>query len=63
MKLGAPKYLLALSLLIALPCAAAAHLKLNPHLDYQSDSADGPLITGESMSAGAIAGKPNYVII
>lgn len=38
-------------------------LKLNPHLDYNSDSVDGPLITGNDTEAGAVAGKPNYVMI
>ena len=42
---------------------AADNLKLNPHLDYSSDSVDGPLITGSDITAGAQAGKPNYVII
>ena len=42
---------------------AADNLKLNDHLNYQSDSADGPLITGENMSAGLAADKVNYVII
>jgi hypothetical protein len=38
-------------------------LKLNPHLDYSSDSVDGPLITGNDTKTGAVAGKPNYVMI
>jgi thiol-disulfide isomerase/thioredoxin len=42
---------------------AADNLKLNAHLEYQSDSADGPLITGDHMSAGQAANKVNYVII
>jgi thiol-disulfide isomerase/thioredoxin len=42
---------------------AADKLKLNEHLDYQSDSADGPLISGENMQAGQAPGKVNYVII
>jgi hypothetical protein len=44
------------------PAHAADNLKLNPKLDYNSDSNDGPLITGENMDAGLAAGKPNYVI-
>jgi thioredoxin-like negative regulator of GroEL len=36
---------------------------LNPHLDYTSDSQDGPLITGDSLDAGPGAGKPTYVIM
>ena len=42
---------------------AAENLKLNPKLDYSSDSQDGPLITGDRMSDGAVAGKPNYIIM
>lgn len=39
------------------------NLKLNPKLDYASDSLDGPLITGDDSQSGFMAGKPNYVII
>ena len=50
-----------------LALVASAHtgenLRLNPHLDYSSDSEDGPLIAGARMEDGAVAGKPNYVII
>jgi hypothetical protein len=42
---------------------AGENLRLNAHLDYSSDSEDGPLITGDRMDEGAVAGKPNYVII
>lgn len=42
---------------------AADNLKLNPHLDYSSDSVDGPLITGSGMEGGVLAGIPNYVMI
>jgi hypothetical protein len=42
---------------------AGENLKLNPKLDYSSDSQDGPLITGDHMEDGAAAGKPNYVLI
>jgi|SRR5438105_2293666 len=54
-----------LVLLLAFSAAAfcADDLKLNPKLDYNSDSQDGPLITGENSSAGAAAGRVNYVII
>lgn len=47
----------------ALPLHAADNLRLNGHLDYTSDSQDGPLITGERLDEGAVPGKPNYVII
>lgn len=39
------------------------NLKLNPGLDYSSDSLDGPLITGDDTQSGFVPGKPNYVII
>jgi len=42
---------------------AAENLRLNPRLDYSSDSQDGPLITGDHMKDGAVLGKPNYVIL
>jgi hypothetical protein len=42
---------------------AGENLKLNPNLDFNSDSQDGPLITGEKMDAGFVAGKPAYVIM
>jgi hypothetical protein len=42
---------------------AGENLKINPHLDYSSDSMDGPHITGDRMEEGAVAGKPNYVLI
>ncbi len=42
---------------------AATELKLNPSLDYSSDSNDGPLITGEGLSDGAVRkGTPAYII-
>ena len=39
------------------------HLKINPRLNYSSDSQDGPLITGENMEEGAVQGKPNFVMM
>ena len=42
---------------------SAEDLKVNPRLDYLASSQDGPLITGNAMEAGAVAGKPNYIII
>ena len=42
---------------------AAENLKLNQHLDYSSDSHDGPLITGDRLDEGFVAGKPAYVIM
>jgi len=49
-------------LFAAAPILAGENLKLNAHLDYSSDSNDGPLITGERMEDGIAAGKPNYII-
>ena len=60
------KLMLALAIaLLALAARsdAAENLKINPKLDYSSDSQDGPLITGDRMEEGAAAGKPNYVLI
>lgn len=52
------------ALFLALPAAfGGENLKLNPKLDYSSDSHDGPLITGDRMDEGAAKGLPNYVII
>jgi hypothetical protein len=42
---------------------AAENLKLNPKLDYSSDSEDGPLITGDKLEAGFVPGKPAYVLM
>ena len=42
---------------------AATDLKLNPDLNYSSDSNDGPLITGDNMHSGAVRHrKPAYII-
>ena len=58
---------LALAILMILGTTASAlagdNLKLNTKLDYTSDSQDGPLITGDNMSAGFVLGKPAYVIM
>jgi hypothetical protein len=42
---------------------AADNLRLNPKLNYSSDSNDGPLITGDHLQDGIVAGRPNYIII
>jgi hypothetical protein len=56
-----------LTLFILLLAAALAfagdNLKVNPKLDYTSDSQDGPLISGDNLKDGAVSGKPNYVLI
>jgi hypothetical protein len=39
------------------------NLRLNQKLDYQTDSLDGPLITGDDAQSGFVPGKTNYVII
>jgi thiol-disulfide isomerase/thioredoxin len=48
---------------LVLPVHAAENLKLNQHLDYSSDSQDGPLIAGDHLEDGVAAGKPTYVIM
>jgi thiol-disulfide isomerase/thioredoxin len=48
--------------LMAFPARAAENLKLNQHLDYSSDSLDGPLITGDHLEDGVVPGKPAYAI-
>ncbi|MGO9402611.1 MAG: TlpA family protein disulfide reductase [Terriglobales bacterium] len=55
--------LFATALAMVLPAYAAENLKLNQHLDYTSDSQDGPLITGDHLEDGPVAGKPTYAII
>jgi len=55
--------LISLFLLFGATLFAADNLKLNSHLDYSSDSQDGPLITGDNRQAGLVAGRPNYIII
>jgi hypothetical protein len=47
---------------LALPAQGAENLKLNQHLDYSSDSQDGPLITGDHLEDGTVPGKPAYAI-
>ena len=47
---------------LAVPLRGADNLRLNPRLNYSSDSQDGPLITGDHMEDGAVRGQPNYVI-
>jgi len=42
---------------------AADNLHLNPKLHYNSDSYDGPLITGDDIDSGVMAGKPAYVFL
>lgn len=42
---------------------AAENLRLNPRLDYSSDSQDGPLITGDRIEEGTVGGRPNYVFV
>jgi hypothetical protein len=50
-------------LLVAATAYAGDNLKLNPKLDYDSDSLDGPLISGERMTEGLVKGKVNYILI
>jgi hypothetical protein len=55
--------LVAAGLSVAANLRAADKLRLNPRLDYSSDSQDGPLITGDQIENGAVRGKPNYVFM
>ncbi len=55
--------LICTTFLIGPAAYAATDLKLNPDLNYSSDSNNGPLITGKNMRDGSInKGKPAYVI-
>jgi hypothetical protein len=54
--------LFSITLALAGPAHAAENLKLNQHLDYSSDSQDGPLITGDHLEDGTVPGKPAYAI-
>lgn len=48
---------------LVLSANAATNLKLNPNLNYSSDSDDGPLITGDELADGTVhRGKPAYII-
>jgi hypothetical protein len=56
-------WLLSLMLLAVPTLFAIDDLRLNPKLDYGSDSLDGPLITGSDAQSGFVSGKTNYVIM
>lgn len=56
-------FLFAFIVVFSLSAFAADNLRLNQKLDYTSDSQDGPLITGDHLQDGPVAGKPNYVIM
>jgi hypothetical protein len=48
---------------LVLSTYAASNLKLNPNLDYSSDSNDGQLIFGDELSDGTVRrGRPAYII-
>ncbi len=47
---------------LAVGLQAGENLRINPKLNYSSDSQDGPLIVGDRMEDGAVSGKPNYII-
>jgi len=55
--------LVAAGLCVTANLRAGENLRLNPRLDYSSDSQDGPLITGDHLEDGAVRGKPNYVFM
>jgi hypothetical protein len=63
LRTGIRNTVLAGTLAFTVALLAEGQLKLNPHLDYSSDSVDGPLITGNDAQTGVVAGKPNYVMI
>jgi hypothetical protein len=64
MKRGTALTILALCFFsAAIPLAAAENLRLNPRLDYSSDSHDGPLITGEHLEDSATRSRPNNVFM
>ena len=56
-------WLLSLLLLAVPTLFAIDNLRLNPKLDYGSDSLDGPLITGSDAQSGFVSGKTNYIIM
>jgi hypothetical protein len=57
------RFLVIGTLLLPVLGYAGENLKINPRLNYSSDSQDGPLISGADMDKGAVAGKPNYIIM
>lgn len=58
------QYLLVTTVLaMPFPAFSGENLRINPRLNYSSDSQDGLLITGTEMDKGAVAGKPNYIIM
>ena len=57
------RHWIAALLLVAAAGFAGDNLKVNPKLNYDSDSLDGPLITGDKLTEGVDAGKPNYILI
>ena len=61
--LAAAVYLFLFLFPVASPSNAGENLKINPRLDYSSDSIDGPLITGDHMDAGAAPDRVNYVLM
>ena len=52
-----------LFVVLSAPAFAGDNLHLNPKLHFNSDSYDGPLITGENIDAVAVPGKPAYVFM
>ena len=53
-----PRWILILWIALSGVAFAGDNLKLNPKLDYTSDSQDGLLITGDHMDSGFVPGKP-----
>jgi hypothetical protein len=61
--LAAAMFLFMVLLIAVSTSKAGENLKINPKLDYSSDSIDGPLITGDHMDAGAAQDRVNYVLM
>lgn len=60
---SARKLLIVLFLLAPIALFAGENLKINPRLDYSSDSQDGALISGDNMQDGFATGKPAYIMM
>jgi thioredoxin-like negative regulator of GroEL len=58
------KLIFALMFALMLPAISigAENLVLNPHLDYQKNNHQGPLITGDKMLESTKPGMPNFIV-
>ena len=55
-------FVLTSAMTFPLAANAADNLRINQHLNYDTDSQDGPLINGDHMDKGVVEGKPNHII-